>query len=153
MVRSFVKDLSMRHFAFPLAVVSSLTMAVPVTAQSTVPALDVEVALNCGVGHSFFSGLLEEEDPGLAAELLQLGSAWMLLAFERLGEDENQFEAKIDQRLEVLLGLVEYAESDEVIEAIFTDVTEGCAKEQATHSAAFEAAIAEVNGAEIEGAE
>lgn len=143
----------MRQFGFPLAVASSLLMAVPVTAQSPAPALDPEVALNCGVGHSFFSGLMEEEDPGLAAELLQLGSAWMLLAFERLGEDEDQFEVRVDQRLEVLLGLVEYAESDEVIETIFTEVTEGCAKEQATHSAAFEAAIAEVNGAEMVGAE
>lgn len=138
----------MRHFVFPLAVATSLIMASPVTAQSTVPVLDPEVALNCGVGHSFFSGLLEEEDPGLAADLLQVGSAWMFLAYERLGVEQDQFEAKVEQRLEVLLGLVEATTSDTEIEDIFNEVATSCAKEQTLHSAAFNAAMAQMESEE-----
>ncbi|MFZ1743116.1 MAG: hypothetical protein WAT93_09695 [Pontixanthobacter sp.] len=131
----------MRGIFVSLATAAGLVAAAPAVSQSPVPALDADVALDCGVANAFFGGLLEEDDPQQSAELLDIGSAWLYLAYERMA-DETTFDAQVDQRSNDLLAEIEATASDDEVEAIFADISGSCLVLQSVHSAEFEAAVA-----------
>lgn len=121
-----------------IAAAALVAGAVPALGQG----IGTDAALDCGVGHAFVGGAIEQDDPGLSAELISTAEVWMAIAFDRFEGDEDAFNARIDVLVDALSAKLSSASGDNEADDYFGLLVRKCDDLRGAHPADYAAAAA-----------
>lgn len=133
----------MRATIVSLAGAAALAFSGPLAAQGD-GSLSYDVPMDCGIANAYLSGLVEDEDPFFAEELLNTATVWLLMSKNRFVDQGADFDSRVDARTEELTRELAAMTGEEEIIDFFDVMLSSCKTIQSAYSDEYDQAEAAI---------